>query len=85
MSAGFIHLGIGSYGRPAVKRYNEAHLRIGKYSTMADEVQILLGGEHPTDTTTTYPFHLSYPSQAAANWDSSSDMVIGSDVSFGRQ
>ena len=46
-----------SYGRPKV-RFPEsgAQLSIGRYCSIADGVEILLGGNHRTDFATTFPF-----------------------------
>src|SRR5829696_7081952 len=46
-----------SYGRPKV-RFPESgrKLTIGRYCSIADRVEILLGGDHRTDWVTTYPF-----------------------------
>ena len=46
-----------SYGRPKV-RFPEtgAQLTIGRYCSIADRVEIFLGGNHRTDWVTTYPF-----------------------------
>src|SRR5215216_8047153 len=46
-----------SYGRPKV-RFAEtgAQLTIGRYCSIADRVEIFLGGNHRTDWVTTYPF-----------------------------
>ncbi len=46
-----------SYGRPKI-RFPEigAPLTIGRYCSIADRVEIFLGGNHRTDWVTTYPF-----------------------------
>ncbi|MDF2813204.1 MAG: chloramphenicol acetyltransferase [Microvirga sp.] len=50
-------IGAFSYGRPKV-RFPESgkKLTIGRYCSIADKVEILLGGNHRTDWGTTYPF-----------------------------
>ena len=50
-------IGEFSYGRPKV-RFPEAgaDLTIGRYCSIADRVEILLGGNHRIDWVTTYPF-----------------------------
>lgn len=75
-------VGIGSYGIPEVMDFgDDAILRIGSYSSIAEGVQILLGGEHRTDWLTTYPF----PAMVEEVKDivdyapSKGDVVIGSD------
>ena len=48
--------GIGSYGLPKVHDWNEgATLRIGSFCSIAENVQILLGGHHHAEWLTTYP------------------------------
>ena len=50
-------VGEHTYGHPNVYDWGEgANLIIGKYSSIADEVTVLLGGNHRTDWATTYPF-----------------------------
>ena len=50
-------VGAYSYGRPKV-RFAEtgAPLAIGRYCSIADRVEIFLGGNHRTSWVTTYPF-----------------------------
>lgn len=50
-------IGEFSYGRPKV-RFPESgkKLTIGRYCSIADKVEILLGGNHRIDWGTTYPF-----------------------------
>lgn len=50
-------IGEYSYGRPKV-RFPESgrKLSIGRYCSIADKVEILLGGNHRTDWASTYPF-----------------------------
>jgi acetyltransferase-like isoleucine patch superfamily enzyme len=53
---GFL-IGAYSYGRPKV-RFPESGraLTIGRYCSIADKVEILLGGDHRLDWVSTYPF-----------------------------
>ena len=50
-------IGEFTYGKPKV-RFPESgkKLTIGRYCSIADKVEILLGGNHRTDWGTTYPF-----------------------------
>lgn len=50
-------IGAFSYGKPKV-RFPESgqKLSIGRYCSIADKVEILLGGNHRVDWATTYPF-----------------------------
>lgn len=80
-----------TYGRPKV-RFPEsgARLVIGRYGSIAEQVEILLGGNHRLDWATTYPFPALpglWP-QAGARSDyhsSRGDVVIGHDVWLGSQ
>ena len=75
--------GIGSYGMPQVHDWDEGHvLRIGAYCSIADGIQILLGGHHRDDWITTYPFPAMLPEAAAipGYGFSRGDVTIGSDV-----
>ena len=82
-------IGEFSYGRPKV-RFPEsgAGLTIGRYCSIADRVEILLGGNHRVDWVTTYPF-----SALRALWPAApktqeyhgtrGDVTIGNDVWIG--
>jgi acetyltransferase-like isoleucine patch superfamily enzyme len=78
-----------SYGRPKV-RFPESgrKLTIGRYCSIADKVEILLGGNHRIDWATTYPFSALpevWPSapRTEAYHTSHGDVVIGHDVWLG--
>jgi acetyltransferase-like isoleucine patch superfamily enzyme len=84
-------IGEFSYGRPKV-RFPESgsKLVIGRYCSIADRVEILLGGNHRTDWATTYPFSALpelWPSAPRTDVYHSSrgDIVIGHDVWLGSQ
>jgi acetyltransferase-like isoleucine patch superfamily enzyme len=84
-------IGDYSYGRPKV-RFPEsgAKLSIGRYCSIADGVEILLGGNHRTDFVTTYPFWAMpdvWPEAAGgeAFHGTKGDVVIGHDVWLGSQ
>lgn len=88
---GQITVGAHCYGRPKV-RFPEsgARLSIGRYGSIADGVEILLGGNHRLDWASTYPFP-AFPEQwpqAASQGGSDAtrgDVVIGNDVWLGSQ
>lgn len=78
-----------TYGRPRVRHWGEgARLTVGRFCSIADGVEILLGGNHPSDIVTTYPF-FAFPDlwPGAPRPDgypfSKGDVVIGSDVWIG--
>lgn len=75
-------IGTGTYGIPEVIEFgDDTVLKVGSYTSIAEGVQILLGGEHRTDWLTTYPF----PAMVDEVRDikdyapSKGDVVIGSD------
>lgn len=50
-------IGVGTYGIPKVHDWREGTtLRIGAYTSIADEVHIFLGGHHRTDWISSFPF-----------------------------
>lgn len=81
-------IGDFSYGVPGLRWWGEpATLSIGKYCSLADGIEIFLGGNHRTDWVTTYPF------SAIADWPEAAhipghpatkgDVHIGNDVWIG--
>ena len=47
-----------TYGNPNVIQWDEnTKLNVGKFCSIADDVKIILGGNHRTDWATTYPFN----------------------------
>jgi acetyltransferase-like isoleucine patch superfamily enzyme len=82
-------IGEFSYGRPKV-RFPEAGacLSVGRYCSIADRVEILLGGNHRVDWATTYPFSALrslWPTapKTHAYHGSRGDVTIGNDVWIG--
>ncbi|AWN49982.1 chloramphenicol acetyltransferase [Methylobacterium terrae] len=82
-------IGPYSYGRPKI-RFPEsgAKLAIGPYCSIADKVEILLGGNHRTDWVSTYPFAAMkglWPDLDAPEGYHASrgDVAIGADVWLG--
>lgn len=81
-------IGRGSYGSPRILRYDagSTRLSIGNYCSIADNVSILLGGNHRTDTPSTYPLRVRYDligKGEDGNPSSKGDVVIGHDVWIG--
>lgn len=84
-------IGPYTYGRPKV-RFPEsgAKLSIGRYGSIADGVEILLGGNHELSWATTYPFPALprlWPEAAAmtGHHTTRGDVAIGHDVWLGSQ
>jgi acetyltransferase-like isoleucine patch superfamily enzyme len=82
-------IGAFSYGRPKV-RFPESgrRLTIGRYCSIADKVEILLGGGHRLDWVSTYPFaamrgHFPDADSPEDYHTSRGDVVIGHDVWLG--
>jgi acetyltransferase-like isoleucine patch superfamily enzyme len=80
-------IGDHSYGRPKVRFADSGRqLTIGRFCSIADKVEILLGGNHRTDWTSTYPFGAFPEAWPGAGQDyhaSHGDVWIGSDVWLG--
>lgn len=85
---GNIQYGAHTYGTPLVQWWGEeADLIIGKYCSIAKDVEIFLGGNHRTEWISTYPF------PAFTDWAndipvreccvSRGDVIIGNDVWIG--
>lgn len=53
-----VQIGIGTYGTIDIETWNnpEEKLIIGKYCAIAKDVKFLLGGNHDSETLSTYPF-----------------------------
>ena len=51
------NIGKYTYGNPNILDWDDGtKLNIGKFCSIADNVTIILGGNHRTDWITTYPF-----------------------------
>lgn len=76
-----IEVGAFTYGRPIVLQWDKkTRLKVGKFCSIAANVQIYLGGEHHTDWLTTYPFDVLL---GEAETPSKGDVTIGNDVWIG--
>lgn len=84
-------IGEFTYGRPKVYDWEQGTvLKIGKFSSIADGVTILLGGNHRPDWVTTYPFSATelekvWPEGVPIQGHPTTkgDVVIGNDVWIG--
>ncbi|MDT8903497.1 CatB-related O-acetyltransferase [Anaeroselena agilis] len=79
-------IGDWTYGSPTIFSWDEgATLKIGRFCSIADGVEIMLGGEHRSDWVTTYPFS-AICEQAhcfPGHPKSKGDVIIGNDVWIG--
>ncbi len=78
-------IGNYTYGLPKVYDWDDGtKLTIGKYCSIAENVTILLGGNHRADWVTTYPFPAiaDFPDakEISGHPASKGDVVIGNDV-----
>lgn len=84
---GRVRIGRYTYGQPMVRWWGEAaNLSIGKFCSIADGVEIFLGGNHRTDWVSTYPFPVFRRWKArgiAGHPNTRGDVVIGNDVWLG--
>ncbi|MCE9620637.1 MAG: CatB-related O-acetyltransferase [Planctomycetes bacterium] len=78
-------VGRGTYGEPTVQFHNAANLRIGSFCSIADNVNIFLGGNHRIDWITAYPFNVFRASarHIKGQPQTKGDVTIGNDVWIG--
>lgn len=82
-------IGDYTYGNPKIFFENEnSNLIIGKFCSIANDVTIVLGGNHRTDWITTYPFNVLnefFPNAVGIQGHpvTKGDVVIGNDVWIG--
>jgi len=82
-------VGIGTYIddniRLLFKDHGQKDISIGKYCSIARDVTIFLGGNHPHRFASTYPFNVIYPEAPETPMEvrSKGDVIIGNDVWIG--
>lgn len=79
-------IGRATYGNPEIHNLGEGSIiKIGSFCSIADGVNILLGGEHRPDWVTTYPFNVLWESgnQIKGHPKTKGDVTIGNDVWIG--
>jgi chloramphenicol O-acetyltransferase type B len=89
VAAGWATIGRGTYGRFTVNvgPGDRAHLTVGAYTSIAEGVEFVLGGNHRPDWVSTYPFRVRFGLPGAhedGHPRPESDVVVGSDVWLGR-
>jgi virginiamycin A acetyltransferase len=78
-----------TYGAPLVKDWHQGStLKIGDFCSIAENVTILLGGNHPTDWVSSFPFGVIFEDFKGRYSDcpeklSKGDVIIGNDVWIG--
>jgi acetyltransferase-like isoleucine patch superfamily enzyme len=88
VARGLVRQGRHVYGVPNIHTYRgtSARLTIGNFVSMADEIHILLGGNHRLDWVTTYPIRAMFGLPGAYEDGAATgkgDITIGSDVWIG--
>lgn len=81
-AGGVVTVGDFTYGVPTVY-YRELgfELKIGKFCSMSEFINIFLGGEHRTNWVSTYPFHMFTSKYAGTDcYPSKGGVTIGNDV-----
>lgn len=84
--AGRVTYGPGTYGVPVILSYmhDTTCVHVGNYSSIGGT--IMLGGQHPTDTVTTYPHRINMGLEGAGTDGfptPTGDTYVGSDVWMG--
>jgi acetyltransferase-like isoleucine patch superfamily enzyme len=84
-----VKVGQFTYGKPKLLFSSASNLEIGKFCSIADEVEIFLGGNHRLDWISTYPFNEIEPfakvaSNITGHPSTKGDVIIGNDVWIGR-
>ena len=81
-----VKVGKGTYGKLFVvtRDYQDVHLRIGDYCSIAGGVKFLLSGNHQYDIVSTYPYELlMLKSREGGIAVAKGDIVVGDDVWIG--
>ena len=86
-----LEIGRHTYGKPLVRWYpgddESLRVRIGSFVAIADDVVMMIGGEHRPDWVSTYPFRIRFEMPGGyedGHPASKGDIVVGNDVWIGR-
>ncbi len=82
-----IEIGPWTYGKPVIHRWSKNYrVEIGSFCSIAEDVHLLVDGNHHTEWISTYPFGRLLPGfpRNSAHPAGKGDMVIGHDVWIGR-
>ena len=79
-----VHVGQGTYGNLDVRHFGSPSesLTIGSYCSIGPQCVFLLGGEHPYDRISTYPFRMKYVDRQNESV-SKGEVIIDNDVWIG--
>lgn len=82
-------MGRYTYGKPLVRWYegDRCSVRIGSFCSMADDIVMTIGGDHPIDWPSIYPFRMRLHLPGAITDGlpgTKGDIEIGNDVWIGR-
>lgn len=88
LAGGFLEVGAHTYGRPRVLLYpgDTGRVAVGTYCSIANDVEFIPGGIHPTDWVSTYPHRIrqGLPGAFTDGCPSSKgDILVGHDVWIG--
>ncbi len=82
-----IEVGDYTYGKPTIRWLHDGKkVVIGKFCSIAPEVELFVGGNHRPDFVTTYPFAAlptDWPNAKGKTPVSKGDIIIGNDVWIG--
>jgi acetyltransferase-like isoleucine patch superfamily enzyme len=81
LNLGLVKMGTGTYGRPQVSYWDlKTKVTFGKYCSIARGVHIILGGEHASHYTSTYPFTEFLPGRIDRLQEKNRDLLSEEDV-----
>jgi acetyltransferase-like isoleucine patch superfamily enzyme len=83
-------MGRHSYGRPQLihNEWDKARVRVGAFCSIAPGVSFMLGGNHRTQSVSSYPFRIKFGMPDAAEdgvGASKGDITVGNDVWIGHE
>ena len=89
MDEGRVEIGRHTYGTPRIVMYrgDTGRVRIGAFCSIAEDVEIYLGGNHRHDWVSSFPFRTRFALPGAyedGHPATKGDVVIGNDVWLGR-
>jgi acetyltransferase-like isoleucine patch superfamily enzyme len=86
LASGQLEMGRHSYGLPVLRVYegDTARVRVGAFTSIAEEVEFFPGGNHRPGRITTFPRYLVDPTAEYEVPASKGDIEVGNDVWIGR-